>query len=201
MRGKRIIDTTLNNEKGTSLNKPSSNGPSSKMITLDVGCGGNKTGDIGVDVRRENPVDVIADCYKLPFRDNTFSEVSSTTLLEHCFNPLQALQEQVRVLQEGGTLKCETDSARYWRFNISLTPFSQYHPVHFSSKNGRYSASDTHYMIFYPENVERMFNLLGLDNVAWAWKKKPIKKLDRLLRLTRFLEDNMYSRFIVVGRK
>ncbi len=149
------------------LNNPSSPKQIRKILALDVGCGGNKRGDIGVDIRREKPVDVIADCCHLPFRDSTFGGVSSTTLLEHCLNPFQTLQEQVRVLRKGGTLKCETDSARYWRFNVNIKLFSQYHPTEFKSKNGSYHASDTHYVICYPENVERMFKLLGLENVAW----------------------------------
>jgi len=196
-----FVDAALAIKKETLLNNRMPPKLKSKTISLDVGCGDDKKGDIGVDIRREKSVDVIADCYNLPFRDNVFDEVLSTTLLEHCLNPFQALKEQVRVLKKGGNLKCETDSARYWRFNVNLKPFSQYHPTHFRSKDGSYDASDTHYMIFYPENVERMFKLLELKNVAWAWRKNPWKKLDRLFRLLHFFEGNMYPRFIVVGRK
>lgn len=170
------------------------------MITLDVGCGENKRGDIGVDIRKTIGVDVVADCYYLPFKEGVFDEVESITLLEHCLNPFNALKEQARVLKRGGLLRCETDHAGYWRFNIRH-PLMQYHPTHFKSKNGSYDASDTHYLIFYPENVERMFHLLGLKDVRWQYKKNPWKKIDRLLRFFHVFEENTYSRFIVEGIK
>jgi SAM-dependent methyltransferase len=165
-------------------------------MKLDVGCGENKQGDIGVDTRKTRFVDIVADCYYLPFKDEYFDEVSSTVLLEHCLNPFNALREQVRVLRKGGILRCETDFAGYWRFNI----FLEYHPSHFKNKRGKYSASDTHYMIFYPENVERMFVLLGLRNVSYDWKKS-WKKIDRILRFFHIFKANTYPRFIVKGMK
>lgn len=166
-------------------------------MKLDVGCGEKKHGEIGIDTRKTESVDVIADCYYLPFRNKAFSVVESTTLLEHCLNPFNAIKEQIRVLQKGGILRCETDCAMYWRFNCWL----QHHPTHFKSKNGSYDASDTHYVIFYPENVERMFKLLGLTNVRWRWQKNPWKKIDRVLRFLHIFEQNMYPRFIVEGVK
>lgn len=166
-------------------------------MRLDVGCGENKRGDLGVDRRRVGSVDVLADAQFLPFRSETFDGIISITLLEHCLNPFNVLKEQVRVLKKGGKLLCETDCARYWRFHI----FLQDHVRHFKSKDGSYDPSDTHYMIFYPENVEKMFKLLGLRNVLWRYKKNPWKKIDRLLRALRFFEENMYPRFIVEGTK
>jgi SAM-dependent methyltransferase len=168
-------------------------------VRLDVGCGELKRGDIGIDIRLTKVVDVIADCNYLPFRDQIFDEVSSTTLLEHCLNPFNVLKEQVRVLKKGGKLRCETDHAGYWRFNIRHS-LMQYHPAAFKSKNGSYNASDTHYVIFYPENVERMFRLLNLKHVRWEWRKSSLK-MDRLLRFFPLFKENTCSRFIVEGVK
>ena len=39
-----------------------------RPLVLDVGCGGNKQGDAGCDIRRLEPVDVICDMNNLPFR-------------------------------------------------------------------------------------------------------------------------------------
>jgi len=170
-------------------------------VKLDVGCGEDKHGDVGVDVRRTGAVTVLADCYSLPFRDESFDEVESVTLLEHCLNPFNALKDQVRVLRKGGRLRCTTDYAGYWRYNIKHIFVQQYHPCHFKSRNDGYNPSETHYMIFYPENVEKMFKLLRLKDVTWFYKKKPWKRIDRLLRSVPLFKENTYSRFIVEGWK
>jgi hypothetical protein len=33
-----------------------------KGLVLDIGCGEDKKGDIGIDIRKTNVVDVIAEC-------------------------------------------------------------------------------------------------------------------------------------------
>lgn len=118
-------------------------------MILDVGCGEDKHGDVGIDVRRLKAVDLIGDMHHLPFRENVFGKVRSSVVLEHALNPFNTLKEMIRVLKSAGELYCETDNARYWRYHIFLAD----HVRHFRS--GKYSASATHFMIFYPENVEK----------------------------------------------
>lgn len=166
-------------------------------MKMNVGCGEDMRGDIRIDIRHTKAVTILADCYFLPFRNDTFEEVDSIALLEHCLNPFNALKEQIRVLKTGSSLICETDCARYWRFHLHL----QNHVRHFKSKIENYNPSDTHYMIFYPENVEKMFKLLKLKKVSWRYKKEPWKKIDRIFRALRIFEENMYPRFIVRGVK
>jgi len=163
---------------------------------LDVGCGENKRGNLGVDIRRTNAVDVLASADCLPFRDESFDQVNSVTLLEHCVNPFNVLVEQVRVLRKGGKIICETDNARYWRYHVWLMD----HVRHWKSIDGEYGASETHYMIFYPENVEKMFSLLGLRRIVWRYRK-PSLKVDRLLKLLPFARENSCSRFVVEASK
>jgi len=164
-------------------------------MILDIGCGENKRGDIGIDVRKLEGVDVIADMHCLPFKGNTFDQVRSVVVLEHSPNPFQCIKEQARVLKTGGKLYCETDNARYWRYHVFLAD----HARHFKSE--RYSASETHYMIFYPENIERMLKLATLRSIKWKYclPGGKSRKLDRIIRL--FLPENSYPRFYVIGIK
>jgi ubiquinone/menaquinone biosynthesis C-methylase UbiE len=45
---------------------------------------------------------ILADAFRLPFRDSSFDMVFSTGLLEHFEDPLPLLQEMYRVLKQGG---------------------------------------------------------------------------------------------------
>ncbi len=79
-----------------------------KMI-LEIGCGEQKVidGSIGVDFRRTNVVDIIADARKLPFKDSCFDQVFSSHTIEHFSHRevKEVLHEWVRVLRLGGELE------------------------------------------------------------------------------------------------
>jgi ubiquinone/menaquinone biosynthesis C-methylase UbiE len=81
------------------------------MVTLDVGCGKHKRGDIGIDYSRNSDADVIADAEHLPFKDEAFTETMSTVVLEHSPNPLSFLMEQNRILKQNGRIELVTDNA------------------------------------------------------------------------------------------
>ena len=46
----------------------------------------------------------VANCYSLPFEDNTFDRVFSHALLEHLAEPARAVREMWRVLKPGGVV-------------------------------------------------------------------------------------------------
>jgi ubiquinone/menaquinone biosynthesis C-methylase UbiE len=119
---------------------------------LDVGCGRNKRGDIGIDRNKHEAVDIVADAHYLPFRDNVFEKVISFCVLEHSFNPSIFLKEQHRVLRSGGQIVCVTDNSQYFQWSV------------LSSKWGGMKQSDyfeDHYSVFYPENVVRLLKHVG----------------------------------------
>jgi len=168
-------------------------------LILDVGCGDNKQGDLGVDVRKLKGVDVVCDVQHLPFKDDCFSVVKSSVVIEHVLQPFLFLKEQVRVLKPQGTLICEADNAKYWRFQIDFSPFEADFVHHFKSDN--YDASSEHLRIYYPECVERLFKKAGLDNIITR-HKSPAKKLDRAIAsLFPMAWKNLCTRFIVRGKK
>jgi len=79
-----------------------------KVIILDVGSGCNPVGDINCDLftgytpHYGRPVEkteyfIKCDAQYLPFRDDTFSIVHSSHLLEHTHNPYAVLLEMKRV--------------------------------------------------------------------------------------------------------
>ena len=89
------------------------------MKILDVGCGQKPKGDVNIDLfvgkSAHSQVDVInpklirnfikADAHHLPFKDDCFSIVYASHLLEHLCNPLKALNEFNRVSNKFVLLK------------------------------------------------------------------------------------------------
>jgi len=82
---------------------------------LDIGCGtkplaellkGRVNEHIGFDhegtFHEKNNIDVFGDIYNMPFADNTFDSSISTAVLEHLEEPQKAVDENFRVLKEGG---------------------------------------------------------------------------------------------------
>lgn len=71
-------------------------------LTLDVGCGEHKRGNIGVDCRKVAGVDYVVDLNKelLPFADGSFETVVSYHLVEHLKFPELTIKEMVRVAKK-----------------------------------------------------------------------------------------------------
>jgi len=68
------------------------------MLTLDVGCGTRKLGNINVDIDRNCGPDVICDIHFLPFSDGQFDVVYCFHVLEHQgVDPFKAIRELKRV--------------------------------------------------------------------------------------------------------
>ncbi len=136
------------------------------MLTLDVGCGRNKRGDIGVDYSKDSNADIIADACYLPFKDETFDKVISTVVLEHSPNPLNFLKEQYRVLKRGGEVEVTTDNAQYYRWSVMKL---------FGIRHEDYHAD--HYMIFFPKNVIRLLRLANFSKISYQYLRVP-RKMD-----------------------
>jgi ubiquinone/menaquinone biosynthesis C-methylase UbiE len=91
--------------------------PKDKYSKLDVGCGGFPSGDVNCDLfirdigHRTGKTDImgatlqpkkiknflICDVQYLPFKENVFTEVFSSHVIEHVDNPFLLLTELVRV--------------------------------------------------------------------------------------------------------
>jgi predicted SAM-dependent methyltransferase len=110
---------------------------------LDVGCGKNKRGDVGIDYSRDSEADVIADACFLPFIDGVFDGVVNNHVIEHSPNSLAFLREQYRILKNNAKLTLVTDNAQYFRFSV----------LSFKLYGTRHEDYPDHCMIFYPKNI------------------------------------------------
>lgn len=94
-------------------------------LTIDIGCGeSTKEGAIGVDFRRLDSVDIVADATQLPFKDESLDHVYSSHLIEHfAHNQTSAvLREWLRVLKKGGTFEVRCPDLRARAFLFFVNP-------------------------------------------------------------------------------
>lgn len=87
-------------------------------MSLDVGWGKRKHGDISVIYSRDSDADVIAGAHFLPFKPGCFSKVVSNGVLEHSPSPLTFLKKQYRILSDGRSAECLTDNAQYHGWSV-----------------------------------------------------------------------------------
>jgi SAM-dependent methyltransferase len=75
-----------------------------KNSVIQIGSGNDRiSGDIiNIDIFDYPGVDLVADCTRLPFADNSMDGVISLAVLEHVHNPDDFLKEALRVLKPGG---------------------------------------------------------------------------------------------------
>ncbi|MEM0385482.1 MAG: class I SAM-dependent methyltransferase [Nitrososphaeria archaeon] len=73
-------------------------------MKLNIGCGCSFDGDVRLDIKRTKAVNIVADAHFLPFKDQSFSEIICTEVLEHLESPIKALKEMRRVLKNNGVI-------------------------------------------------------------------------------------------------
>ncbi len=93
-------------------------------MMLDIGCGEDKKGDVGVDLRITGSVDIVSDARMLPFKDGSFDHVYSSHLIEHFSHRevRDVLVEWVRVLKRGGVIEIRCPDLRARALLFFLNP-------------------------------------------------------------------------------
>lgn len=87
-------------------------------LTINIGSKENRLSAIGMDVKRNATLDVIASVLNTPFKDGVFTGVYFTEVLEHLPKGSEqiALSEIHRILRKGGTLIMSTPNRGVWTY-------------------------------------------------------------------------------------
>ena len=109
------------------------------ILTLDVGCGGNKTpGSVGMDVRALPGVDAVHDLqtFPWPFADETFDEIIMSHVMEHVEPKyvIHVMNEMWRVMKVGGVLMMAMPypgSHGHWQDPTHYKPWNETTPHYF----------------------------------------------------------------------
>jgi SAM-dependent methyltransferase len=158
--------------------------PNQEYEILDVGCGWRKR---GVQASNEN----------LPFKDDVFDKVITWNVFEHALNAFAFLKEMLRVVKPNGLIEIVTDNPMHYAWSVLKQGKGGTEHLEFAAD---------HYAIFYPENIRRMFRLLGIEESAFSWEVKrpwiityPFANL--LVKLGIWREECLYWTYKIVGRK
>lgn len=77
--------------------------PPEEALCLSIGGGpGRAEGFTNVNIGPFPNVDVVADAHKLPYADGSVHAIYCEAVIEHLYDPHQAVREIVRVLEPGG---------------------------------------------------------------------------------------------------
>ena len=80
-------------------------------LVLDCGSGDRNHPDprvINFEYLQFRSPDVFGDGHLLPFKDSSFDLILSQAVIEHLYNPFDAVSEMFRVLKPGGRVYCES---------------------------------------------------------------------------------------------
>lgn len=118
---------------------------------------------------------IVADCYKLPFKDNYFDYVICSHLLEHLEKPLEFIKELTRVAQRGYIEVPNIYGERLfgWDFHLWYCEFKNNTLILTRKKDGEKFGGFFHRLIankiwfrrFFEENKEKFY-------IKYEWNKK-----------------------------
>jgi len=76
------------------------------MKILDLGCGNNKKGTIGIDIRKDSNADIIHNLneYPYPFKDDEFDMIIADHILEHLDDYKKTMEELHRITKNKGKI-------------------------------------------------------------------------------------------------
>ena len=92
------------------------------MTTLDIGCGSLKhRNSVGIDLRKLEGVDIIADASFLPIRDDSCRGILLRHIVEHVADLVKLMTEIYRVSQNRATVRIWTPHFSYYGSYRDLT--------------------------------------------------------------------------------
>jgi len=152
------------------------NNPLQNKVVLDVGCGfgeqllwfrrkGYKVRGIDLShevarvAHKKNIAVISADARALPFQDKSFDIVYSLGVLEHFYNIEKALEEQLRIIQPGGTIIVAIPYI--WSpFALAITAFEVIRGVAF-----KYGFTATRGKLFSKKQLKSLLSKVGFENI------------------------------------
>jgi ubiquinone/menaquinone biosynthesis C-methylase UbiE len=119
---------------------------------LNLGCGEDNYGTDRLDFVKTKTTTKVSDLNKkFPYKDNSFDEVYSKSVIEHIKNLGIFVDEAYRVLKKGGKIYILTDFAGYIPFFISKKN------EHNNYIKYNWNSEDAHYHLFVESHLRLLF--------------------------------------------
>jgi len=156
-----------------------------KVIRVNLGSGRTKReGYLNVDLRGG---DLLADGYRLPFRNGSVDEVFTSHFLEHLLDLDRGMREIHRILRPGGRLVAIVPHglrALYFPFHFHAFDFTTF--THFSSDGpglqggSLFRLVDQRVTCYYPPHPSLLWHLPR--KAPWLWKMVSRPRIDGMRR-------------------
>ena len=127
-------------------------------MMLNIGCGEETVGDIKIDIRSLSNIDVLCDAQHLPFRENAFSHVYASHIVEHLSWRVvnTVIDEWSRVLKTGGLMELKMPNIKFIGFLISV--FLERDYDYSWAMGGQHHERDAHKALFPPNKLKKIMN-------------------------------------------
>src|SRR3989344_2739947 len=154
--------------------------------TLNIGCGKDNWGTDRIDLYK-TPVTTLVlnvDTEKLPYDDETFSEIRILGALEHFKNLGLVLDEVYRVLKKRGLLFIRTDHAGFMGYYLTKKMEHSEITKRWYKKDyfGHHQEEDHHYHLFVESHLRALLKNYDRINVKYFYMN-PTSLKGKLLKL------------------
>jgi len=159
--------------------------PRSCDTILDVGCGGAWVAQhflplqkkvVSMDISKTNPIKalqnlphpnhsaVVADVFKMPFKENTFDIIIASEVIEHVFDPTLFVEKLLEVLKPGGKL-------------ILITPYNEKIVYHLCVHCNKPTPANAHLHSFNEKNISEYLGTVSGNLTTVAFSNKLLVKV------------------------
>jgi len=155
----------------------------SEKKILNLGCGNTSYGTSRIDVAKTSTTTDVGDLNKkFPYKDNSFDEIFSSSLLEHLKDIGSFADECFRVLKKGGKIYVKTDFAGYLPFHLFKShEHNAFLKVQYSGGEGfgHEEGEDAHYHLFVASHLHKLFKRFKNHKISYFYSGR--NKLNRFL--------------------
>jgi ubiquinone/menaquinone biosynthesis C-methylase UbiE len=151
---------------------------------------------VTMDIDPDSGADVIGDAHKLPFKKGEFDIILANNVIEHFYDPVQAVAEMHRVLKKDGKIyftipflypvhEAPHDYSRFTRFGLEKL-FERFTEVEIHARGGWFSTT-----AHFAYKITHIIDKIGLGGavrtalhpILWLWVQ--LDRLDKTEAFTR----------------
>lgn len=137
---------------------------------------------ITMDIDPNSGADIIGDAHELPFKDSEIDIIIANNVIEHFYNPTQAIAEMQRVLKKNGILyftvpflypvhEAPHDYSRFTKYGLEVL-FKSFKDLEIHERGGMFSTT-AHYFFKISHTLDKVglgkITRFAMYPILWLW--------------------------------